>query len=115
MKKIILVTFIFFTFNFLLAQQESNVKMVQLGSLFEVTIYYNNGKIMQHGFMTPKNELHDAWSSYYEDGTIKCEAIYDKGKKVGVWHYYYPNEKTKRVTYQDNKVIKVEELNSKKE
>lgn len=86
--------------------------MVQKGDLFEVTIYYNNGGIMQQGFMTPNNKLHDIWKSYYEDGSKKCEAIYYKGKKTGVWHYFYKNEKTKRVTYKDNKVVKVEELES---
>ncbi|NNK82307.1 MAG: hypothetical protein HKO92_04220 [Flavobacteriaceae bacterium] len=114
MKKLILTIIVLLSFSFLFAQTESTIKMVNSGSLVEVTIYYNNGKIMQHGFMTPKNQLQDKWESYYEDGTLKCEAFYKKGKKVGVWHYYYPNANTKRVTYKDNKIVNVEELEVEK-
>ena len=113
-KKLLLITLIF-SICLTYGQGEPNIKMVQSGSLYEVTIYYNNGEVMQQGFMTPKNELHNSWKSYYDDGSIKCEAVYNKGKKVGVWHYYYRNENAKRVTYEDNKVVKVEELVSKKE
>lgn len=114
MKKILLFFLILLTFHFTNAQGDNNIKMVKSGELVEVTIFYNNGNVMQHGFMTPKSELHDTWESYYEDGTLKCEATYDKGKKVGTWHYYYPNALTKRVTYKDNKVVKVEELEPEK-
>ena len=62
-----------------------------------------------------KNELHHSWKSYYDDGSIKCKAVYNKGKKVGIWHYYYRNEKAKRVTYEDNRVVKVEVIDPDKE
>ncbi len=111
MKKFILIFFLFSS-SFLNAQNEDTIKMVNLGSLFEVTIYYDSGSIMQHGFLTPDNKLHASWESYYEDGTKKCVATYDKGVKTGVWYYYY-NDNTKRVTYEDNKIVNVEELGSK--
>ena len=115
MKRTLLLLITILSSFLLSSQNEDNIKMVKSGSLYEVTIYYNNGEVMQHGFMTPENELHNLWKSYYDDGSIKCEAVYNKGKKVGIWHYYYRNENAKRVTYEDNKVIKVEELDSKKE
>ena len=108
MKKFILIFFLFLSFT-LNAQNEDTIKMVNLGSLFEVTIYYDNGNIMQHGFLTPDNKLHASWESYYEDGSKKCVATYDKGIKTGVWYYYY-NDMTRRVTYADNKIVEVEEL-----
>jgi hypothetical protein len=108
MKKFILIFFLLSSY-FLIAQNEDTIKMVNLGSLFEVTIYYDNGSIMQHGFLTPDNKLHASWESYYEDGTKKCVATYDKGVKTGIWYYYY-NDNTKRVTYEDNKIVNVEEL-----
>ncbi len=109
MKKLILILSVFFAFNFIAAQEEDTIKMVNLGSLFEVTIYYDNGNIMQHGFLTPDNKLHASWESYYENGNKKCVATYDKGVKTGVWYYYY-NDSTKRVTYEDDKIVNVEEL-----
>lgn len=112
MKKLLLILSVLFAFQFTSAQHEDTMKMVNLGSLFEVTIYYDNGKIMQHGFLTPDNKLHASWESYYEDGTKKCVATYDKGVKTGIWYYYY-NDSTKRVTYEDNKIVEVEELDPK--
>ena len=109
MKKLILILSVLFAFQFTSSQNEDTIKMVDLGSLFEVTIYYDNGKIMQHGFLTSDNKLHGSWESYYEDGNKKCVATYDKGVKSGIWHYYY-NDSTKRVTYDDDKIVKVEEL-----
>ena len=109
MKKLI---FLFTSVLFLshaLEAQEDNIKMVNLGSLFEVTIYYDNGNVMQHGFLTADNKLHASWESYYEDGSKKCVATYDKGIKTGIWYYYY-KDKIKRVTYSENKIIEVEEL-----
>jgi antitoxin component YwqK of YwqJK toxin-antitoxin module len=112
MKKfIVILATILFSSQFSKAQDEGTMKMVNLGSLFEVTIYYDSGNIMQHGFLTPENKLHASWESYYEDGTKKCVATYDNGVKTGIWYYYY-KDNTKRVTYVDNKIVKVEDLDS---
>src|SRR5210317_824675 len=109
MKKLLLTLAFLLSLTLVDAQTEDNIKMVQLGSLVEVTIYYDNGNIMQHGFMTNDNKLHASWESYYEDGRKKCVAHYDKGYKVGIWYYYFM-DKTQRVTYDKNKIIKVEDL-----
>lgn len=112
MKKIITIIIALISFQFISAQTEDTIKMVKQGELTEVTIYYNNGNVMQHGYLTSDNKLHDVWKSYYEDGTKKCDATYDKGEKVGTWYYYYINDKTKKVTYDNNKIVNVEELDS---
>ena len=110
-KLIVILATILFSSQFSKAQDEDTLKLVNLGSLFEVTIYYDNGKIMQHGFLTPDNKLHASWESYYEDGKKKCVATYDKGVKTGIWYYYY-KDNTKRVTYKDDKIVNVEDLDS---
>lgn len=91
------------------AQTKTNQKIEPVGDLFEVTIYYDNGQIMQHGFLTKDNQLHASWESYYENGNRKCIATYDHGAKVGTWFYYYFDKRTK-VTYDNNKIVKVEEV-----
>lgn len=91
------------------AQTRTNQKIEPIGDLFEVTIFYDSGQIMQHGFLNNANELHASWESYYENGNLKCIATYNNGVKVGTWFYYYYDKKTK-VIYDNNKIVKVEEL-----
>jgi antitoxin component YwqK of YwqJK toxin-antitoxin module len=104
----ILLFLIFFTF-FAYSQDKKNQKIEPVGDLFEVTIYYDDGTIMQHGFLTKESELHASWESYYANGNRKCVAFYDHGKKVGTWYYWFMDKKTK-VDYENNKIVKVEEI-----
>jgi len=84
------------------------------GDLKEVTLYYENGTIMQHGFYTENGELHASWESYNIDGSRKCVATYNYGVKVGVWTYFKDNKITK-ITYDNNKIIDIKEvINDKK-
>ena len=99
------ISFIIIT-SFVYSQDSDNRKIVPVGDMFEVTIYYDNGSIMQHGFLSKDLNLHASWESYYMDGRKKCYATYDEGIKVGTWYYWYDNKITK-VQYEDNKVIKV--------
>ena len=111
MKRVLLILAFVFSFQLINAQSEDTIKMVKSGDLFEVTIYYDNGNIMQHGFLNAENKLQGSWTSYYEDGNKKCIATYDNGEKVGVWQYYFENS-VKKVTYKKNKIVDVEELDS---
>ena len=81
------------------------------GNLKEVTLFYENGQVMQHGFYTTEGELHGAWESYNIDGSNKCQATYTYGKKTGVWTYWSKSKITK-IEYRDNKVFKIEEINT---
>ncbi|MCB0458757.1 MAG: hypothetical protein R2821_01025 [Flavobacteriaceae bacterium] len=111
MKKIYtLLLFCFITFS-LSAQTEKNKKVEKVGSFYEVTIYYDNGNIMQHGFLTMDNKLHASWESYNEDGTKKCVATYNEGVKTGTWIYWNDGKRT-MVTYENNKIIDVVKLDS---
>ena len=95
--------------------QVKNQKIVPIGDLFEVTIYYNNGNIMQKGFLNKDNKLHASWESFFENGDRKCVATYDNGIKVGVWYYWDLEGKKTKVTYENNKVISTEEVVLEKE
>ena len=111
MKKIFLAFVIFFcSFNFY-AQEGIIQKTKSTGDLTEVTIYYENGAVMQHGFYTAESKLHGSWESFYSNGQKKCLAFYNKGIKTGTWTYWNKN-KISKVTYQDNKIINIVELNA---
>lgn len=108
MKKILISSIFIFCTILCYAQVPKNQKIEPVGDLFEVTIYYDDGNIMQHGFLTKDNELHASWESYYPNGNRKCVAIYDHGDKVGTWYYWFMDKKTK-VTYENNKIVEVQE------
>ncbi|MFD1315003.1 toxin-antitoxin system YwqK family antitoxin [Namhaeicola litoreus] len=95
--------------------QKKNQTITPVGDLFEVTIYYNDGSIMQKGFLNQENQLHASWESFFENGDRKCVATYENGKKVGVWYYWDLNGKKTKVIYQDNKVVSTEEVTLNKE
>ena len=109
MKKIVILAgcMLFALWGF--AQDKKNQKIEPVGDLFEVTIFYDNGQIMQHGFLNKDNKLHASWESYYDNGDRKCIATYDDGIKVGTWFYWYADKKTK-VVYKDNKIVETTDL-----
>ena len=109
MKNLVLFLTIFSLSLTLVGQEKKNQKIEPVGDLFEVTVYYDSGQIMQHGFLNKQNQLHASWESYYENGNRKCIATYDNGVKVGTWFYYYFDKKTK-VVYDNNKIVEVEDL-----
>ena len=56
MKKIIISLFFVFCISGLFGQEKKNQKIEPIGDLFEVTIFYDDGNIMQHGFLTKDNK-----------------------------------------------------------
>ena len=110
MKKITL-TFFFIFISFLGFSQKIELKKTETkGDLQQVTLFHENGNIMQHGFYTNDGELHGCWESFYDNGARQCVAFYNKGLKVGTWMYYAENKITK-VIYKKNKIVSIEELN----
>jgi antitoxin component YwqK of YwqJK toxin-antitoxin module len=109
MKTLLLTLTLLFSSIFSFAQ-DSNLRKTEIkGDLLEVTLYYENGTIMQHGFYTEDGKLHASWESYYIDGTRKCVATYNYGVKVGIWTYWN-NDKITKVEYDNNKIISVKEV-----
>jgi antitoxin component YwqK of YwqJK toxin-antitoxin module len=111
MKNIFFIIFLILFTSTIYSQQTQIPKTEEKGDLKEVTIYYDNGGIMQHGFYTKSGKLHGGWESYNSDGTRKCVAFYNKGVKVGAWYYWNKGIQTK-VVYDNNKIISVEKVNS---
>ena len=109
MKKIIIaICFILFAIN--VTAQNDIIKKVEVSNdLTEVSIFYENGTIMQHGFYTKEGLLDNTWESYNIDGSKKCIAYYKKGVKIGVWTYWNKGVISK-VTYKDDKIISIKEF-----
>ena len=79
--------------------------------LTEITLYYENGPIMQQGFYIADSKLHASWESYNSDGSKKCIASYNYGVKISIWTYWSGNKITK-LTYDNNKIVNIEEFNA---
>ena len=110
MKNLVLfITVLFFDISSY-SQNTQLPKTETKGNLQEVTIYYENGAIMQHGFYTKEGKLHGSWESYNSDGSKKCFATYNYGLKVGVWTYWNMHKITK-IEYDNDNILKIEEIN----
>jgi len=109
MKNIFFIIVLILFTSTIYAQKTHLPKIEQKGDLKEVTVYYDNGEIMQHGFYTESGKLHGGWESYNIDGTRKCVAFYDKGVKVGKWNYWMNGVQT-NVVYDNNKIINIEKV-----
>ena len=110
MKNIILIIGLLLLSTTVFSQKTKAPKTEIKGDLTEITLYYDNGEIMQHGFYSKTGKLHGGWESYNNDGTRKCIAFYDNGVKVGAWTYWDKNTKT-NVVYENNKIISIEKEN----
>ena len=49
-----------------------------------------------------KWELHGEYKSYYTNGQLWGEGLYEKGLPVGLWIYYYENSKVRYKGYFEN-------------
>jgi antitoxin component YwqK of YwqJK toxin-antitoxin module len=78
------------------------------GDLVKATYFYDNGMVKEVGFFK-NDKLHDKWISYDKEGKIKVVALYNNGEKDGKW-YIVGEDNVKEVTYQSNKIIKVQEV-----
>ena len=83
MKKISF--FLLFISIFLHAQKECGFKDgLQEGNCL---IYHENGQV-KWDERWKKGKLDGAFASYFENGKLKAKGVYKKDKKVGEWTYY---------------------------
>lgn len=74
--------------QFSAGSERSAAQFVQLpGELTEVTLYYPNGAIMQHGFMSEGQKTGE-WITYDLQGNTTAKAYYREGEKTGKWKVY---------------------------
>ncbi len=108
MKKVI-ATFIMLVLTLGLANaQEKAPTFEKQEDLVKATYYHENGMIKEVGFFKD-DKLHDQWVRYDASGKVTVVANYKDGIKEGKWYIVGENT-TKEITYRDNKLIKVEEV-----
>jgi len=108
MKKLLASLVVFMLMASVTFAQEKEPKFEKQNDLVKATYYFDNGMVKEVGFFKD-DKLHDKWISYNEEGKIKVVAFYNNGLKDGKW-YLVGEESVKEVTYESNKVIKVQEV-----
>ena len=65
--------------------------------------YYENGQI-EHEGIYEDGKAHGIWKSYYENGQLKSEGIYEDDKAYGIFKSYYENGQLQQEgIYEDGK------------
>ena len=91
--------------------QEQKVEFKKVDNdLIKATYYFadNSSVIEREGFFNKNEKLQGMWVSYDVQGNKIAIAYYNNGKKDGVWSYF-KDGKVNLVTYDNNKIINVEE------
>ena len=108
MKKIFSALIIALVVTSFAFAQEKEPTFEKQEDLVKATYYHENGMIKEVGYFKDE-KLHDQWIRYDKSGKISVVANYDNGIKEGKW-YIVGEETTKEITYKENKLIKVEEV-----
>ena len=108
MKKIIASLLTLFLAIGLANAQEKEPTFEKQEDLVKATYYHENGMVKEVGYFKD-DKLHDQWVRYDVSGKITVVANYKNGIKEGKW-YIVGEDSTKEITYQENKLIKVEEI-----
>ena len=107
MKKIFAILTILLISSNLSIAQSVEPTFEKENDLVKATYFYDNGMVKEVGFFK-EDKLHDKWVSYDQEGKISIVAQYENGLKDGQW-FIVEEDHVKQLTYQDNKLIKVEE------
>ena len=108
MKKFIASIVVFLMIVTVSFAQQMEPTFEKQEDLVKATYYHDIGMVKEVGFFK-NDKLHDKWVSYNEEGKIKVVAMYNNGEKDGKW-YMIGDDAVKEVTYQSNKIVKVQEV-----
>lgn len=108
MKKIFTALAIMLLTVSMVNAQDKEPTFERQDDLVKATYYHDNGMIKEVGYFK-NDKLHDQWIKYDQAGKIKIVATYDNGLKDGKW-YIVGDDSVKEITYQSNKILKVEEV-----
>jgi len=72
----------------------------------KVTYYFENGQVRQEGFYK-KGKLDGKWVSYDMDGNKVAIAEYKEGKKTGKWFFWTDATTLNEVDYSNNSLVSV--------
>ena len=109
MKTVVNIILMLFCVTAFSQEQKVEFKKVD-NDLIKATYYFadNSSVIEREGFFNKNEKLQGMWVSYDEQGNKIAIAYYNNGKKDGVWSYF-KDGKVNLVTYNNNKIINVEE------
>jgi antitoxin component YwqK of YwqJK toxin-antitoxin module len=109
MKTVVNIILMLFCVTAFSQEQKVEFKKVD-NDLIKATYYFadNSSVIEREGFFNKNEKLHGMWVSYDVQGNKIAIAYYNNGKKDGVWSYF-KDGKVNLVTYDNNKIINVEE------
>lgn len=88
-----------------LGAQEIEPKFKTEGELIKGTYYYEDGSIRQEGTYK-RGKLHGEWVSYDQNGKKNAIARYEEGVKMGKWFFWSSNVLTE-VEYNNNVIAEV--------
>lgn len=88
-----------------LTAQENNVTYKSSKKQTEITTYYDNGQVKEHGFFNKEGALDGNWVQYDEAGNVMVQGEYADGMKVGKW-LFWKGDTLKEVDFQANKIVK---------
>lgn len=57
---------------------------------------FRNGVITGEGIIDEEGIKDGPWKEYYENGQLRSQGTWDKGKQVGAWKYFYDDGKTEQ-------------------
>ena len=110
MKKIVIL-FVFLITATSFAQEQKAPKVENVAGETEVTYFYENGIVKQHGFFNENGKLQGTWTSYDIQGEKLAIGNYDNGQKIGKW-FFWSDDTLKEVDFIKSKIANVNEWKS---
>ncbi|WP_111706966.1 hypothetical protein [Lutibacter citreus] len=109
MKNLLNLILLLFCVTAFAQEQKVDYKKTE-NNLVKATYYFtDNASIVEReGYFNKEGKLHGIWTNYDVNGNKTTIASYKNGTKDGVWTYI-KKDKINLVTYNNNKIIKVEE------
>ena len=66
-------------------------------------VVFKEGKPIASGIVDDRGLFQNQWKEFYPNGTVKAEGRYRNGKRIGKWHFYFPNGELEQVgTFNNN-------------
>lgn len=85
--------------------QVASKEIKKTNKSIEITNYYDNGQVKEHGFFNAAGKLDGHWIMYDTVGNVLVQGEYDNGMKVGKWLFWDANS-LKEVDFKANKLLK---------
>jgi antitoxin component YwqK of YwqJK toxin-antitoxin module len=104
MKNIILSLAFLFLYTTAMGQVASK-EIKNSSKTTEITTFYDNGQVKEHGYFNALGKLEGHWILYDTSGNILVQGEYNNGMKEGKWLFWDSNA-LKEVDFKANKLLK---------